>query len=144
MYAGTMAGAELPSPVRNDNSKLVGEGPYADNAVRYYSTGLTYRLDSDGSVRTDYTYNTTRTRRNESVLFLQNQAGDYQDYRSDYGEAYAYNQWQAMLEGRFATGPLKHQVVIGASWQKQKNDYSSNGVYQLQGTGNVHSKKHKT
>src|SRR5690606_15294952 len=65
--------------------------------------------------------------------------GDYDDYRSDYGEAYAYNQWQAMVQGKFATGPLKHQVVIGASGQKQKNDYSSNGVYQLQGTGKLYT-----
>ncbi|MBO1114571.1 TonB-dependent siderophore receptor [Bordetella petrii] len=144
IYAGAMAGAELPSPVRNDNSKLVGEGPYADNAFRYYSTGLKYQLAPDWSLRTDYTYNTTRTRRNESVLFLQDQAGNYQDYRSDYGEAYAYNQWQAMLEGRFHTGALKHQVVIGASWQKQKNDYSSNGVYQLQGIGNLYSQNTNT
>ena len=144
IYAGAMAGTELPSPVRNDNSKLVGEGPYTDNAFRYYSTGLKYQLAPDWSLRTDYTYNTTRTRRNESVLFLQDQAGNYQDYRSDYGEAYAYNQWQAMLEGRFRTGALKHQVVIGASWQKQKNDYSSNGVYQLQGMGNLYSQNTNT
>ena len=144
IYAGQLAGSELPSPVRNDNRKLVGEGPYADNAFRYYSTGLNYQLASDWTLRTDYTYNSTRTRRNESVLFLQNQAGDYDDYRSDYGEAYAYNQWQAMVQGKFATGPLKHQVVIGASWQKQKNDYSSNGVYQLQGTGNLYTQNANT
>ena len=136
IYAGAMSGTELPSPVRNDG-KLVGKGPYADNRFRFYSTGLKYQLAQDWSVRTDYTYNSTRTRRNESVLFLQDASGDYDDYRSDYGEAYAFNQWQAMLEGRFATGPLKHQVVAGASWQKQKNDYSADGVYQLQGTGNL-------
>ncbi|MBO9354397.1 TonB-dependent siderophore receptor [Bordetella petrii] len=136
IYAGALAGNELPDPVRNSR-KLVGEGPYADNAFRFYSTGLNYEFSPDWTLRTDYTYNTTRTRRNESVLFLQNQAGDYDDYRSDYGEAYSYNQWQTMLQGRFYTGALQHQVVLGASWQKQKNDYSADGVYQLQGTGNL-------
>ena len=144
IYAAQLAGNELPSPVRNDNGKLVGEGPYADNAFRYYSTGLKYQLSSDWSVRTDYSYSSTRTRRNESVLFLQNQAGDYNDYRSDYGEAYGYNQWQGMVEGKFATGPLTHHVVAGASWQKQKNDYSADGVYQLQGTGNLRSQNTNT
>lgn len=144
IYAGMMEGSELPSPVRNDNGRMVGEGPYADNQFRFYSTGLKYRLSDGWTLRTDYSYSSTRTRRNESVLFLQNQAGDYDDYRSDYGEAYAYNQWQGMVEGRFATGPLKHQVVAGASWQKQKNDYSVNGVYQLQGTGNLRSQNTNT
>ena len=136
IYAGAMSGTELPSPVRNDG-KLVGEGPYADNRFRFYSTGLKYQVASDWTLRTDYTYNSTRTRRNESVLFLQDQSGDYDDYRSDYAEAYSFNQWQAMLEGKFSTGPLKHHIVAGASWQKQKNDYSADGVYQLQGTGNL-------
>lgn len=144
IYAGTMAGSELPSPVRNDNDRLVGQGPYADNAFRYYSTGLKYQLADEWTLSTNYSYSSTRTRRNESVLFLRDQAGDYDDYRSDYGEAYGYNQWQAMLEGKFATGPLKHHVVAGASWQKQKNDYSANGVYQLQGTGNLRARNTNT
>ncbi|HYG45739.1 MAG TPA: TonB-dependent receptor, partial [Bordetella sp.] len=143
IFAGAMAGTELPSPVRN-SSRLVGAGPYADNEFRFYSTGLNYQLSPDWSVRTDYTYNSTRTRRNESVLFLRNQAGDYDDYRSDYGEAYSFNQWQAMVEGNFYTGPLQHRVTMGASWQKQKNDYSTNGVYQLQGTGNLHTQNTNT
>lgn len=49
-----------------------------------------------------------------------------------------------MLEGRFSTGPLKHLVVAGASWQKQKNDYSVDGVYQLQGTGNLRTQNTNT
>src|SRR3546814_16713136 len=105
MYAGTMAGAELPSPVRNDNSKLVGEGPYADNAFRYYSTGLTYRLASDWSVRTDYTHNTTRTRPTDTVLFTQNQAAAYQATSPDSREASAHPPRQTTPARRHATRP---------------------------------------
>ena len=78
----------------NDNDRLVGQGPYADNAFRYYSTGLKYQLADEWTLSTNYSYSSTRTRRNESVLFLRDQAGDYDDYRSDYGEAYGYNQWR--------------------------------------------------
>lgn len=133
-----MIGDTLPSPLRADNNNLEGEGLYADNAFRFYSTGLKYQLNDNWNVSTHYTYNSTRTRRNEGVLSLTSSQGDYDDFRSDYGEAYSYNQWEVMLEGTFNTGPLAHQVVLGASWQKQKNDYSSNGVYQLEGTGNLY------
>ena len=43
-----------------------------------------------------------------------------------------------MAEGRLRTGGVEHQVVLGASWQKQLNDYSSNGVFRQIGTGNIY------
>ncbi|CAB3842315.1 Ferric-anguibactin receptor FatA [Achromobacter insuavis] len=139
----SMTGGKLPGTVRNSDT-LVGEGPYANNHFRFYATGLKYQLNDAWTFSTNYSYSSTRTRRNESVLTLRNGAGDYDDYRSDYGEAYQYNQWQGMAEGKFNTGSLRHHVVLGASWQKQKNDYSSNGVYQLMGTGNLRSQNTNT
>lgn len=139
-----LPGGALPSPLRADNDNLQGQGLYTNNRFRFYSTGLTYALNDNWNVSTHYTYNTTRTRRNEAVLTLTDRDGGYDDYRSDYGEAYSYNQWQAMAEGKFNTGPFKHLVVLGASWQKQKNDYSSNGYYQLEGTGNLYEQNPNT
>nr|WP_231755500.1 TonB-dependent receptor [Bordetella sp. N] len=137
IYAGQLSGNRLPRAVRNDDQTLNSKGQYADNEFRYYSTGLKYALNSDWTFSTNYSYSSTRTRRNESVLFLQNQAGDYDNYLSDYGEAYSYNQWQGMVQGRVHTGPVNHQLVLGASWSKQKNDYSVDGVYFPAGTGNL-------
>ncbi|ARP92695.1 TonB-dependent siderophore receptor [Bordetella genomosp. 9] len=144
IYTGMMTGTRLPSPVRNDNDNLVGNGTYADNKFRFYSTGLTYRLNPDWTFSTNYSYSSTRTRRNESVLYLQHAAGDYMDNHSDYGEAYAYNQWQGMVQGKFHTGPLQHQVVIGASWQKQKSDFSSTYFSGLIGPGNIYRQNTNT
>ena len=42
-----------------------GRGPYADNAFRYYSTGLKYQLADEWTLSTNYSYSSTRTRRNE-------------------------------------------------------------------------------
>jgi len=139
IYAGQLSGNRLPRAVRNDDQTLNSKGQYADNEFRYYSTGLKYTLNPDWTFSSNYSYSSTRTRRNESVLFLRNQAGDYDNYLSDYGEAYSYNQWQSMVEGRLRTGPVNHQVVLGASWSKQKNDYSVDGVYFPGGTGSLFS-----
>ncbi|OZI65024.1 TonB-dependent siderophore receptor [Bordetella genomosp. 1] len=130
-------GDRLPSPVRNDNGRLVGGGSYADNDFRYYATGLKYQFNDDWSARATYSYSTTKTRRNESVLSLLDRAGNYDNYRSDYGEGYGFNHWSGMVQGKFATGALAHEVVFGASWQKQKNDYSNDGFYGLVGSGNL-------
>ncbi len=137
IYTGLMKGNSLPSPVRNDNGQLVGKGTFADNAFRYYSTGLKYEIAPDWTLSTNYSQSSTTTRRNEAVLQITDQLGNYKDFRSDYGEAYQYNQWQAMLQGHFQTGQFKHDIVVGTSWQAQKNDYSGNGVYQQMGTGSL-------
>src|SRR5690606_9395480 len=63
--------------------------------------------------------------------------GNYNDIRSDYGEAYQFNFWQAMLRGRVQTGAILHDIVAGASQQRQKNDYAGNGFYQQIGTGTL-------
>ena len=137
IYTGLLAGRNLPSAVRNDNGQLVGDGTYADNAFRYYSTGLKYAISPDWTFSTNVSQSSTTTRRNEEVLQLTDGLGNYNDFRSDYGEAYQFNQWQAMLQGSFDTGPFKHDVVVGASWQAQKNDYAGNGIYQPAGTGSL-------
>ncbi|GGC02472.1 ferric siderophore receptor [Oxalicibacterium flavum] len=136
IYTGLM-GNRLPSVVRNNDRTLVGGGTFADNAFRFYSTGLQYALAPDWKLSASYSHSATRTRRNESVLYLSDSLGNYDDYHSDYAEAYQFNQVQAMLEGKFATGSVQHQVVFGASSQVQKNDYSSNGFFGLVGTGNL-------
>ncbi|MFT4191504.1 MAG: TonB-dependent receptor [Comamonas sp.] len=139
IYTGLLSGTQLPATVRNDTSTLGHDGSYANTRFAYYATGLTYELAPDWTARAVYSHSSTRTRRNETVLYPYDSAGDYYDYASDYAEAYQFNQLQALLQGKVRTGALEHQLVLGASWQKQKNDYSSDGVYDYVGTGSLAS-----
>ncbi|KAF1018378.1 MAG: Ferric-anguibactin receptor FatA [Paracidovorax wautersii] len=138
IYTGLLTGKQLPSAVRNDDSTLVRDGTYADTRFRYYATGLTYELAPDWTARAVYSHSTTQTRRNESVLYLQDSAGNYSDSYSDYAEAYQCNQLQALVQGKLRTGALAHELVLGASWQKVKSDFTD-GVYGTAGTGSIWS-----
>jgi iron complex outermembrane receptor protein len=135
---GLPAGGGLPGTIRNDDGRLAGGGNFADNAFRFHSTGLTYRLAPEWTASASYGHSTTRTRRNESVLRLQDTLGNYEQDHSDYGEAYKLDYAQAMLEGRVATGSVKHQLVLGTSWLSRKNDYSADGFYGTLGPGSLH------
>lgn len=121
-------GTLLPRPILND-SRLVGPGNYVDNRFGFVATGLNYRIDDHWQARTSFSQSYSRTRRNESVLFLQNAAGDYLDARADYGERYRYSYWDAMLQGRLRSGGMTHHIVVGTSWQQQGNDDSRNAVW---------------
>lgn len=130
-------GNVLPDTIKNDE-KLVGPGNYVDNEFAFAATGLKYQLNDDWQAQTNFSQSYSRTRRNESVLALQNAAGDYLDHRADYGERYRFSYWDTMLQGRLQLAGMTHNVVTGLSWQKQSNDDSSNSVFIVgYGTGNL-------
>lgn len=121
-------GNVLPAAVLNDE-KLVGPGNYVDNRFGFVTTGLKYRLSEDWQASTSLSSSHSKTRRNESILYLQNAAGDYIDARADYGERYKYQHWDAMLQGRVRAAGISHHLVAGLSWQQQSNDDSRNAVW---------------
>lgn len=133
----SLAERHLPQPVANDDGRMVGPGNFSDNEFKYVSTGLKYRLAQDWQLSGSYSHSSTRTQRNESVISLLDSAGNYRNFRSDYGEAYQTNQFEALLQGRLQTGAVRHQIVAGASWQQQRNDYSAAGTYEEVGLGNL-------
>lgn len=130
-------GTRLPATIREDDQKLVGPGQHLTTDLQLYSTGLQYKLTPDWTLSTSYSHSTSKRSRNEGILYLQDASGSYDDYRSDTREGHRFDQWQAMAEGKLRTGSIEHQLTLGASWQKQVNDYSSNSVYQWIGTGSI-------
>lgn len=130
-------GNALPDTIKNDE-KLVGPGNYVDNEFAFAAGGLRYRFNDDWQLQTNASQSYSKTRRNESVLALQNAAGDYLDHRADYGERYRFSYWDTMLQGRVQLAGMTHNIVTGLLWQKQSNDDSSNSVFIVgYGTGNL-------
>ncbi|MFP3747435.1 TonB-dependent siderophore receptor, partial [Achromobacter sp. SIMBA_011] len=74
-------------------------------------------------------------------LYVYNAAGDYQNTLYAALTRYFYQNVDAMVQGKFNTGPFKHDVVIGASYQTQQSEYDDsegwNDGYSL-GTGNLY------
>jgi iron complex outermembrane recepter protein len=50
-----------------------------------------------------------------------------------------YDQTQATLEGNFTTGPVSHQVVLGAAWQELNKKTVPHSLYDDIGTGNLYT-----
>lgn len=139
IYTGLYTESSLPSPFRDTSQRLLGPGQHLDTNFQFYSTGLKYQIAPRWTLSTNFSHSTASRARNEGILYLTDSNGDYDDYRSDTKEGHQFNQWQAMLEGQFETGRLKHHVVLGASWQKQVNNYSANSFYSQIGTGSLWS-----
>lgn len=137
IYTGSYTGTGLPATVAANNANLVGPGQHLATDFTMYATGLQYRLSPDWTLATSYSHSSATRSRNESIAYLQDASGAYDDYRYDGAEGHRFNQWQAMATGTLRAGGFEHQVTLGASWQKQVNDYSANSVYRFIGTGSI-------
>ncbi len=133
-----ITGGVLPAVPAADNQSLQGKGQHLNTNFQFYATGLKYAINPDWKLSLNYSHSTSRRSRNESALYLANAAGDYGDTRSDSREGHVFDYWQGILEGQARTGFIEHQLVFGASWQKQVNDYTISSFYQSIGSGNLY------
>lgn len=132
-------GTSLPATISGGNGNLSSAGQHLNTNLQLYTGGIHYKLSPDWTASLVYSYSTARRDRNESTLYLANSSGDYTDSRFYGIEAHQYSQMQALVEGKVRTGMLAHQLVFGASWQKQVNYYEDGSFYGTIGTGNIYS-----
>ncbi|WP_423198296.1 MULTISPECIES: TonB-dependent siderophore receptor [unclassified Cupriavidus] len=132
------AGTQLPSVVSGRGGVYAGPDQHLYTNLQLYTTGLRYNLNSDWTVSTNYSFSKQSRSRNETSYVLLDTAGNYDDFRYDGTQGHQFSFWNAMVEGKFRTGPLSHQLVAGVSWQKQIDRYSigTDKYFQL-GTGNL-------
>lgn len=136
-YTGALAGTTLPAVVSGRGGLYSGDDQHLYTSLQLYTTGLRYAINPDWTLSTHYSFSKASRSRNESTFYLANAAGDFNDFRYDGAEEHRFNQWQMMLEGRFRTGPLAHQLVLGTAWQEQVNRYSISTVWEDLGGGNL-------
>lgn len=125
-YVGQIApNGRIPSAISGRGGRYAGDDAHFLSNLQMYQTGLRYRLNDDWTVSTTYSFNQQSRSRNESTFFLLNSGGDYTDLRYDGTEKQQFTNWTTMVEGKFRTGLLRHELVAGLSWQKQIDRFSS-------------------
>ncbi|WP_428983588.1 TonB-dependent siderophore receptor [Paraburkholderia phymatum] len=132
-------GTSLPTTLSGSTDNLGNPSQHLNTNLQLYTAGVHYNLSPDWTAHLTYSFSKSFRDRNESTFFLQNPAGDYTDFRFAGKEGHRLSLWQAMIEGDVKTGPFEHQLVFGAAWQKQVNEYEANSVYEQIGTGNLYS-----
>jgi iron complex outermembrane receptor protein len=107
-----------------------------------FGTGLDYRLSENWHASVKYRFAKENRTNSDSLIYVFNDAGDYSNTLYAAMTRYFYQNVDAMVEGKFNTGSVKHDVVIGAGFQSQTTEYDNsegwNVGYPL-GTGNIYS-----
>lgn len=125
-YLGTLSGTQLPGVISGRGGLYGGPDTHFYSNLQVYQTGLRYNLNQDWTVSTTYSFSKQARSRNESTFFLADAAGNYSSSRYDGAENQQFSNWTTMVEGKFRTGPFRHELVAGLSWQKQIDRYTSN------------------
>lgn len=138
IYTGSFTGSSLPPPLSGGTNWLGGTDQHINTNLQLYTAGVRYQIAPDWSFSTAASYSKSLRYRNESTLTLLNGNGDYTDSRWYGNEGHQDIYWQGLFEGKVRTGPLAHQLVFGASWQHQTNDYAANALSFTLGDGNLY------
>lgn len=106
-----------------------------------FGTGLDYRLSENWHASVKYRFAKENRTNSDSLLYVFNDAGDYSNTLYAAMTRYFYQNVDAMVQGKFNTGSLKHDVVFGAGYQSQMTEYDNsegwNVGYPL-GIGNLY------
>ena len=115
---------------------------YYETEMASFGTGLDYRLSENWHASLKYRFAKENRTNSDSLLYVTDAAGDYSNTLYAAMTRYFYQNVDAMVQGQFNTGSIRHDVVIGAGFQSQTSEYSNstgwNEGYSL-GTGNLYS-----
>ncbi|CAB3798245.1 TonB-dependent siderophore receptor [Paraburkholderia fynbosensis] len=107
-----------------------------------FGTGLDYRLSDNWHASVKYRFAKENRTNSDSLLYVSDDAGNYSNTLYAAMTRYFYQNVDAMVQGKFNTGFIKHDVVLGAGYQTQTSEYSNsvgwNEGYFL-GKGNLYS-----
>ncbi|MFM0499631.1 TonB-dependent siderophore receptor [Paraburkholderia caffeinilytica] len=131
-------GTGLPHTLSGGTGDLSGPDQHLNTNVQLYTAGVQHNLGPDWTLNANYSYSKSSRDRNESTYYLLNGAGDYTDSRFAGKEGHQLSLWQVSAEGSVKTGPFQHQLVFGAAYQRQTNDYGANSFFGQIGTGNIY------
>ncbi|MGN7999741.1 TonB-dependent siderophore receptor [Sphingomonas sp. 22176] len=115
-YWADYAGSELPRPTY-DYSKLNVANSYYKARTLATATGLDWTFADGWTARLTYGYTSKYHRSNKMFVYMRNPAGDYEGYAYNFAELDKNHFVQAMVQGNVVTGPIRHDIVAGASFQ---------------------------
>lgn len=138
VMVGDYTGTSLPrAPSGRTNLSAYGDTFFNSN-VYFVSSGLHWQIDPVWKASVDYSHSKDERSYSGQWLDLLDEQGGFDTYLNRSRGSSIYDVVQATLEGKFATGPVDHQVVLGVSeqWLTKKTvparlytDIGSNNLY---------------
>ncbi|MGV7209921.1 TonB-dependent siderophore receptor [Oxalobacteraceae bacterium A2-2] len=128
----------MPRPIDGE-SKLNSIGAGSDVEFNLQTVGLDYRFAPDWTASLSYRTSESIRVYKKDQYYITSNAGDYRDRVTSEYHGYRFEQSQAMVQGKFATGAVGHEVVAGVMSQELVSTSSVTTPKTYLGTGNLYS-----
>ncbi|MFM0341717.1 TonB-dependent siderophore receptor [Paraburkholderia fungorum] len=115
---------------------------YYQTEMASFGTGLDYRLSENWHASLKYRFAKENRTNSDSFLFVSDDAGNYSNTLYAAMTRYFYQNVDAMVQGKFNTGSITHDVVVGAGFQSQTSEYSNSQGWNegfFLGNGNLYA-----
>ena len=102
-------------PAVNGKLNLGSAGSLKTNINPVVTPALDWKISENWHATLTYRWAMLDERFPGNTVTIANNRGDYTNYAFNMNRYFAYNLGQGMVEGKFATGALRHDVVAGAN-----------------------------
>jgi iron complex outermembrane receptor protein len=129
--------AVLPKPTYNYKNLNI-EGSYYKARTLTTATGLDWTFAQGWDAKLTYGYTSKLHHSNKMFVYMLNKEGDYEGNVYNFAELDQSHFAQAMIEGDFTTGPIRHEIVAGASLQINDSFFGSGYYWSNDFNGNIY------
>jgi iron complex outermembrane receptor protein len=133
LYADTV----LPKPTY-DYKKLNIDNSYYKARTLVTATGLDWKFADGWSAKLTYGYTSKLHHSNKMFVYMLNKEGDYEGYAYNFAELDQNHFAQAMVQGAFETGPVRHAIVAGASYMANDAFFGADSHWSNDFNGNIY------
>lgn len=127
----------LPKPTY-DYDKLNIDNSYYKARTLATATGLDWRFADGWKAKLTYGYTSKLHHSNKMFVYMVNKEGDYEGYAYNFAELDKSHFAQAMIQGEFETGPLRHAIVAGASYMVNDSFFGADSYWSNDFNGNIY------
>jgi iron complex outermembrane receptor protein len=140
IYWSAYEDTELPKATYDYENLMVDNSYYKSNTFAA-ATGLSWSLSDAWKVDATYGYTSKRHRSNKMFVYMLDQSGDYEGYAYNFAETDRAHFAQLLVQGTIETGPLSHDLVIGASYQLNRSAFGSGSYWSNDFNGNIYQRQ---
>ncbi|MFT3897985.1 MAG: TonB-dependent siderophore receptor [Thermomonas sp.] len=139
-YWDIYEGDRLPEPTY-DYRDVEVRNSYYRSQTEFGTTGLKWRINDDW--RAELTLGHSRKRHYSNKMFgdLLNEAGDYDGYVYNFAGDLRNTVVQALAQGQWRTGAIRHELVLGASQQREYERWSNDWYWSNDFSGNLYQRQ---
>lgn len=136
-YWDMFEGDRLARPTY-DYEDVIVDGSYYKAESLNGSTGFNWNINEQWRSNLTVGYSEKEHKSNKMFAYILDEAGDYEGNVYNFAGLLKYRYAQSVFQGQVTTGAIRHELVIGAGYQRSTTAWSTDFYWSPDFTGNLY------